>query len=127
MVKKGINTISEVLESSGCHRLPERSFFYRGKQFPVCARCTGVMIGQTLTFFIALVFFYLYQMNINFYLLIGMMFPFALPMLLDWSIQEYLSVMSNNYRRLVTGFFAGVSLGFLYWIGVFRILEWVVG
>ena len=32
--------------SSGCHQMPERSFFIRGKQFPVCARCTGVMIGN---------------------------------------------------------------------------------
>ncbi len=28
-----------------CHRLPERSFFFRGRQFPVCARCTGVLLG----------------------------------------------------------------------------------
>lgn len=25
----------------GCHRRPERSFFYKGRQFPICARCTG--------------------------------------------------------------------------------------
>ncbi|MBQ3473297.1 MAG: DUF2085 domain-containing protein, partial [Methanobrevibacter sp.] len=24
-----------------CHRMHERSFFIKGHQFPVCARCTG--------------------------------------------------------------------------------------
>ena len=32
----------------GCHQKPERSFFINGYQFPVCARCTGVMIGYLL-------------------------------------------------------------------------------
>lgn len=29
----------------GCHRLPERSFFIGGRQFHVCARCTGLIVG----------------------------------------------------------------------------------
>lgn len=28
--------------------MPERSFFYKGEQFPVCARCTGAALGQFL-------------------------------------------------------------------------------
>lgn len=28
-----------------CHRRPERSFFVRGRQFHICARCTGVLTG----------------------------------------------------------------------------------
>ena len=49
--KKVVNFLEEIGEASGCHRMPERSFFFKGYQFPVCARCTGVAIGQ----FIALV------------------------------------------------------------------------
>ncbi len=30
----------------GCHQMPERSFFYKGYQFPLCARCTGVFAGE---------------------------------------------------------------------------------
>lgn len=29
----------------GCHQRPDRSFFYKGYQFPVCARCTGLFVG----------------------------------------------------------------------------------
>ena len=38
--------------ATGCHQLPERSFSFRGKQFPVCARCTGVFIGEVLGIFL---------------------------------------------------------------------------
>ena len=33
----------------GCHQIPERSFFFKGYQFPVCGRCTGVIIGEIVT------------------------------------------------------------------------------
>jgi uncharacterized membrane protein len=32
-----------------CHRRCERSFFVRGRQFGVCARCTGLLIGLVLS------------------------------------------------------------------------------
>jgi uncharacterized membrane protein len=28
-----------------CHQLPERSFFLAGRQWPVCARCSGLYLG----------------------------------------------------------------------------------
>lgn len=28
-----------------CHQKPERSFFWDGHQFPVCARCTGLYLS----------------------------------------------------------------------------------
>lgn len=40
--------LMQIGRSSGCHQLPERSFFYNGKQFPVCARCTGAIVGQII-------------------------------------------------------------------------------
>ena len=29
----------------GCHRISDRSFFLKGRQFHVCARCTGLLAG----------------------------------------------------------------------------------
>jgi uncharacterized membrane protein len=31
-----------------CHRIPERSFSVAGRQFPLCARCTGTFLGILL-------------------------------------------------------------------------------
>ena len=38
-----------------CHRLPERSFFWGGRQMPLCARCTGLYTG---VFFASCFFFW---------------------------------------------------------------------
>ncbi|MBQ7242777.1 MAG: DUF2085 domain-containing protein [Bacilli bacterium] len=27
------------------HQLPNRSFFFHGRQFPLCARCSGILLG----------------------------------------------------------------------------------
>lgn len=31
-----------------CHQLPERSFVWAGRQWPVCARCSGLYLGVAL-------------------------------------------------------------------------------
>jgi uncharacterized membrane protein len=88
-----------------CHRLPERSFRWRGKPLPVCARCTGVMLGQLLGL-TALVWAADWRLCI-----LAM-----IPLLLDWSAQCWLSFASTNFRRVLTGFLAGygeVALGVL--------------
>lgn len=33
-----------------CHRIPERSFAIKGRQFHVCARCTGIIVGLACSF-----------------------------------------------------------------------------
>ncbi|MEI3349189.1 MAG: DUF2085 domain-containing protein [Dysosmobacter sp.] len=40
----------------GCHQRPDRSFFFHGKQFPVCARCTGVFLGECICCSLSCVF-----------------------------------------------------------------------
>jgi uncharacterized membrane protein len=90
----GLNFIS-------CHRKPERSFFYKGIQFPVCARCTGLSIGMSTLLLFA------FQV---WYLPIGICCAFILPTYFDGILQAYFNMESNNWRRLVTGVFAGVGL-----------------
>lgn len=83
-----------------CHRKPERSFFWKGKQFPVCARCTGIHIGY-LTF--PLFMFNVFTLNI--WWTIALM----LPTYIDGLTQAFLKRESNNFLRVTTGLMAGVG------------------
>ena len=100
---------------TGCHQMPERSFFIKGYQFPLCARCMGILIGELL----ALPLWVGYQPSI----LVALLLIF--PMAYDGLLQYELSVMSNNRRRLVTGLLAGYGLMSVY-IGIFMmVLRWL--
>lgn len=83
-----------------CHRRPDRSFFFRGKQFPVCARCTGTLLGFALLPFFALKMFTL-----------GLLWSLALhvPTLIDGGTQAMGWRESNNWLRLATGTALGVG------------------
>ena len=84
---------------SGCHQMPERSFFVGGYQLPLCARCTGIVIGHLLG--IAASFF---RMD-SFLSLIG-----TLPLMIDGMVQKYTSYESTNMRRLITGILYGFGM-----------------
>ena len=99
---------------SGCHQMPERSFFYKGKQFPVCARCTGVFFGHMAAIFLFLMKKVLPAKWAVFFLsLMG----------IDWSIQETGIKESTNIRQLITGFLGGFGLFSLYFRGIFCLIR----
>lgn len=81
----------------GCHCLSERSFFYKGRQFPICARCTGELIG----IFIGLIGWWLIQLPFYYYLLM------LIPLVLDGTIQMFTKYHSSNTKRLLTGILFG--------------------
>lgn len=83
-----------------CHRKPERSFFWKGKQFPVCARCTGIHIGY--------IAFPLFMLNI-FTLDIGWTLALIMPAYIDGLTQAFFKRESNNLLRLTTGLMAGIG------------------
>ncbi|WP_326982760.1 DUF2085 domain-containing protein [Chryseobacterium sp. MYb264] len=83
-----------------CHRMPSRSFFYKKKQFPVCARCTGIYIG--FLFMIPMLWFH----QIGFFVSLLLI----LPTLVDGLTQAYLNRESNNFLRCVTGVLAGIGM-----------------
>lgn len=87
-----------------CHCRPERSFFYKGKQFPICARCTGQLIGIILG--IPIIF---KLKNVDFIYI----FLLSIPLILDGSIQFFTKYESNNIKRLITGILFGISLIFI--------------
>lgn len=87
----------------GCHQMPERSFFIKGYQFPVCARCTGVIIS----YFLALILFKKYKVPWQLCIIM------AGIMLTDWSLQYFGIKESTNPRRFVTGLIGGFGLNTL--------------
>lgn len=107
--KSMVNFIYEIGARSGCHRLPERSFFYQGHQFPVCARCTGVCIGEFGALFVNLFCQIPWKMSVFFLAVMG----------LDWGIQEAGIRPSTNRRRFITGILGGMGLFSIY-LAVFR-------
>lgn len=83
-----------------CHQIPERSFHYKSKQFPVCARCTGILLG-----YCTIPLFYLEIIKIP----ISLIILLNIPLLID-SISQYLGLReSNNILRLITGILSGFA------------------
>ena len=89
----------------GCHQKPERSFFVRGYQLPLCARCTGVLLGYLIALLLLIC-----SCKISVLLCL----IFLVPLVFDGGIQLAFNILSNNARRLVTGVLFGV--GFIHLI-----------
>lgn len=98
----------------GCHQLPERSFFFRGYQLPICARCLGIILGYILCIFLLI-----FNCKLNIYLL----FLLILTTLIDWSLQFFNILSSNNIRRLVTGILGGIGLMGIYVYIVIKLFD----
>ena len=91
-----------------CHRKPKRSFFIKGHQFPVCARCTGFYISLIIYF----IYTYYYFVDYNSYLLFFAIL-LLIPTAIDGLTQFYEYRESNNTLRLITGLMGGLGLGIL--------------
>lgn len=89
-----------------CHRRPDRSFHCcNGKQFPLCARCTGILAGYFLGLLLAIMtgpIFVIYA------------FLLLIPTLIDGFIQLLTNYESTNLRRLVTGISAGIGIVYIF-------------
>lgn len=88
----------------GCHQMPERSFFYKGYQFPVCARCTGVLLSTVP----AILVFCFKRLSVKICALLSSV------MFLDWFAQFLEIRESTNARRLVTGLIGGFGVTTLH-------------
>lgn len=81
----------------GCHQMPERSFFWNGYQFPVCARCTGVILSGIPAVIVFI------KTRIPLKVCVAM----SGVMFLDWFLQYMEIRESTNKRRLITGLIGG--------------------
>jgi len=84
----------------GCHQKADRSFFISGFQFPICSRCTGILMGQIIGIII-----FLFKIKLPIIICI----IFLLIMFLDWFIQYKKVLESTNIRRFITGNLAGIA------------------
>jgi len=92
----------------GCHQMASRSYFIHNRQLPLCARCTGVIIGS-LTAYIVFAFWTLPLLLC----ITGLMIMFT-----DWLLQHLKIKESTNIRRLLTGIIGGYSIATLLCTGI---------
>ena len=101
-----------------CHRKPERSFFIKGHQFPVCARCTGFYTG--LAVFLVYNYFYGVEYSLNLFIL-------SIILLIPTDVYGFTQLFelrtSNNNLRFATGFIGGIGLIIFLKIIVFWCLK----
>ena len=80
--------------------MPERSFHYKGRPFPVCARCTGAFVG----YLVGLVCFPFWIAPL------WLDIAFCAVMFADWFVQRIELLPSTNLRRFITGTLCGFAL-----------------
>jgi len=87
-----------------CHRRPDRTLKFRGRYFPVCARCTGIYAG--IICFLLILKFIHFTFNFKLLLIASIM---IFPTALDGITQLLRLRESTNFIRLVTGFLGGMG------------------
>lgn len=86
----------------GCHCLESRSFFYKGKKFPICARCTGELIGILIGLILIP-----YPLHLK---TVCLCFILIVPLLVDGFTQMFTKRESNNILRCITGILFGIGI-----------------
>ncbi len=103
-----------------CHRISERSFTIDGRQFPLCARCTGMYLGAFLVFLVMWLAGRLRHALLPPVPILLTLLGFIGLMGLD-GINSYLHFFPNaptlyaprNWLRLLTGLGTGLAMGLI--------------
>jgi uncharacterized membrane protein len=77
----------------GCHRISDRCFVVEGRQFHICARCTGLVVGLPISFLL---------LPLRSFLPVAFLL-FSSALILDGVTQLARWRTSNNALRFVTG------------------------
>jgi len=101
-----------------CHRISDRSFTIYGRQLPLCARCTGMYLGVSLTFIAMTLTGRLRRSELPPLRIILTLLGFIGLMGIDGT-NSYLHFFPNaphvyeprNWLRLITGMGTGLAMG----------------
>jgi len=88
---------------TGCHQMNDRSFFFKGFQFPVCARCTGLLLGQITGILLSLI---LIKCDIRLLFCLAVFSTLLLGADGVGQLKKFWT--STNSRRLLTGILCGL-------------------
>ncbi|MCB8986417.1 MAG: DUF2085 domain-containing protein [Ardenticatenaceae bacterium] len=103
-----------------CHRITERSFAINGRQFPLCARCTGMYLGVFLVFLVLWLAGRLRHSLLPPFPILLTLIVFVGLMGID-GVNSYLHFFPNaphvyeprNWLRLLTGIGTGLAMGLI--------------
>lgn len=102
-----INAAKEHLELLGkkplCNKKAERAPRILNFCFPLCWRCTSIVIGYAIGSIIRVSF-----LGGKSYLFFGSMM--CMPCFVDHYLQEKANIRSTNFRRILTGLLAGIGI-----------------
>ncbi|AJH93868.1 DUF2085 domain-containing protein [Bacillus anthracis] len=99
-----------------CHRRSDRSFLKLQKYIPLCARCTGMLIG-------ILMFPIYFYITLSFLFAIILSFSAQIPLLIDGFTQKWKWRSSINLLRVTTGVLSGNGMGLFISSSVIWILS----
>jgi len=89
-----------------CHGIPDRCLTIRGFPFPICARCTGLLIGVAAGFLLPA------TGHLPSIVAIGLALLLVAPLLVDGLTQLVGLRHSTNSLRIVTGAMGGLGVAF---------------
>ena len=92
-----------------CNLRPERAPYSGAFVFPLCYRCTGVIVGIIIATPIKQEYLDLGKVS-----MVVLVLVLTMPMILDGILQKLKFLLSTNTRRAVTGLLFGIGLDILH-------------
>ena len=115
-------SLMRIGSKTGCHQMNDRSFFFKGYQFPVCARCTGLLVGQTAGLLLSLLFIK-YDIRLLFCLAV-----FSTLLLGADGVGQLKKLwLSTNPRRFITGILCGYFVTIFIIKLIITLVVWGLG
>ena len=87
-----------------CNKIASRGFFIKGFCFPLCCRCSSIIFSIIIFYFIFI------NLKINYIIAFILSLIFITPTTIDYMCQFLYKKESNNFRRVITGAFAGIGI-----------------